>query len=106
MHNPYLAFDVTAACLGGELFWTYAALVMAETSANNKQRLKGILIGLGILIVFNFFRITLSIYVEWATGFRVHTLFYFFNMVFVLLVWMRWLRTLKPKTMFSTRVKS
>jgi exosortase/archaeosortase family protein len=98
LQNPYLAFDITSACLGGELFWTFAALVLAETSASNKQRLIGILIGLSILILFNFFRIVLSIYVEWLTDFRVHTLFYFFNMVFVLLVWAGWLRTLKPQT--------
>ena len=96
LQNPYLAFDVTAACLGGELFWTYTALVLAETSASHRQRLLGILIGLGVLLAFNFFRITTSIYVEWLTGFHVHNLFYFFNMVFVLLIWAVWLRTLKP----------
>jgi exosortase/archaeosortase family protein len=97
LQNPYLAFDVTAACLGGELFWTYTALVLAETTVNNKQRVRGILIGLSILIIFNFFRIVMGIYVEWLTDFRVHTLFYFFNMVFVLLVWVGWLRTLRHK---------
>lgn len=97
LQNPYLAFDITAACLGGELFWTYTALVLAETTANNKQRMRGILIGLSILIIFNFFRIVMSIYVEWLTDFRVHTLFYFFNMAFVLLVWVGWLRTMKPQ---------
>jgi exosortase/archaeosortase family protein len=97
LQNPYLVFDVTAACLGGELFWTYTALVLAETSASNKQRLRGILIGLSILVAFNFFRIVMSIYVEWLTDFRVHTLFYFFNMIFVLLVWAGWLRTIKPR---------
>jgi len=98
LQNPYLAFDITSACLGGELFWTYTALVLAETTASNKQRLRGIFIGLAILLAFNFLRIVLSIYLEWLTGFRVHTLFYFFNMVFVLLVWLGWLGTLKPKT--------
>lgn len=98
LQNPYLVFNITAACLGGELFWTYIALVLAETSANKKQRLRGIFIGLSILIVFNLFRIIMSIYVEWLTGYRVHNLFYFFNMVFVLLVWAGWLRTLKPQT--------
>lgn len=97
LQNPYLTFDITSACLGGELFWTYIALVLAETSASNKQRLRGIVIGLGILIIFNFLRIILSIYLEWLTGFRVHTIFYFLNMVFVLLVWLGWLRTLKPR---------
>ena len=97
LQNPYLVFDVTAACLGGELFWTYTALVLAETSASNKQRLRGILIGLSILVIFNFFRIVMSIYVEWLTDFRVHTLFYFFNMIFVLLVWAGWLRIIKPR---------
>jgi exosortase/archaeosortase family protein len=98
LQNPYLTFDITTACLGGELFWTFTALVLAETSASNKQRLRGILIGLSILIVFNFFRIIMSIYAEWLTDFHVHTLFYFFNMIFVLLVWVGWLRTLKPQT--------
>ena len=97
LQNPYLTFDITTACLGGELFWTFTALVLAETSASNKQRLRGILIGLSILIIFNFFRIVMSIYVEWLTDFRVHTLFYFFNMAFVLLVWVGWLRIIRRR---------
>ena len=96
LQNPPLSFDVSAPCLGGLLFWTYLALVLAETSASNKQRLLGILIGLGILILFNFFRITISVYVEWRNGFSIHNLFYVFNMIFVLLVWAGWLRALKP----------
>ena len=95
LQNPYLSFDITASCLGGELFWTYAALVLAETTATSKKRMKGILIGLVILIAFNFFRITLSIYLEWLTNFHVHDLFYGFNMIIVLLIWAGWLWTLR-----------
>jgi len=97
MENPYLAFDINVACLGGMLFWIYTALVLAEPKVSTKQRLAGILIGLSILLLFNLFRITLSIYLEWSTGTYVHDYFYLFNIVFVLLVWAGWLRTLKPK---------
>jgi exosortase/archaeosortase family protein len=97
LQNPYLAFDITAACLGGLLLWTYIALVLAEPTASNRQRVDGILKGLALLLAFNFFRITLSIYIEWRTGFRIHDLFYFFNMLFVLLIWAGWLRTLKSQ---------
>ena len=97
LQNPYLPFDITAACLGGLLLWTYIALVLAEPTASNRQRIDGILKGLAILLAFNFFRIVLSIYLEWQTGFRVHNLFYFFNMLFVLLIWAGWLRTLKSQ---------
>jgi exosortase/archaeosortase family protein len=95
LQSPYLSFDITASCLGGELFWTYTALVIAETTATNKQRVTGILVGLAILLVFNFFRITLSIYLEWLTGSHVHDYFYLFNMIFVLIVWAGWLWTLR-----------
>jgi len=102
LHSPYLSFDITASCLGGELFWTYAALVLAETTATNKQHLKGILVGLAILITFNFIRITLSIYLEWSTGSNVHDYFYLFNMIFVLLIWAGWLRTLRsPRRQYT-----
>ena len=97
MQNPNLAFNVDHGCLGCLLFWIYAALVLAESNASRKQRIAGILIGLGILVVFNFFRITLSVYLEWSTGAHVHAYFYLFNIVFVLLLWAGWLRTLKPK---------
>ena len=97
LQNPSLSFDVTASCLGGLLFWTYIALVLAVTSVSNRQRLWGMLIGLSILILFNFFRITLSVYLEWLTGFSVHNLLYSFNMIVVILVWAGWLRTLKPR---------
>lgn len=95
--NPNLAFNVDNACLGHLLFLIYAALVLAESNASRKQRIAGILIGLGILVVFNFFRITLSVYLEWSTGAYVHGYFYLFNIVFVLLLWAGWLKTLKPK---------
>jgi exosortase/archaeosortase family protein len=98
LSNPSLNFDITVGCLGGELFWTYVALVLAETTATNRQRILGIIIGLGVLALFNFIRITLSIYLEWRTGFRVHDIFYLINTIFVLLVWVVWLRTLKSRT--------
>lgn len=97
LQNPDFAFSINVACLGGMLFWIYTALVVAEPNASTKQRLAGILIGLSILLLFNFFRITLSIYLEWATQVHVHDFFYLFNIVFVLLLWAGWLRTLKPK---------
>jgi exosortase/archaeosortase family protein len=95
LQNPSLSFDITVGCLGGELFWSYVALVLAETTASNRQRILGIIVGLAILLAFNFFRITLSVYLEWRTGFHVHDVFYLFNTIFVLLVWVVWLWTLK-----------
>jgi len=97
LQNPFLTFDVEVACLGGVLFWAYIALVVAEFKATRKQRLVGIFAGLAILLAFNFFRITLSIYLEWRTGVYVHDYFYLLNMVFVLLVWAGWLRTLRRR---------
>jgi exosortase/archaeosortase family protein len=96
LQNPSLSFDITVGCLGGELFWTYVALVVAETNASNRQRILGIIVGLAVLLAYNFFRIILSVYLEWRTGFNVHDMFYIFSMIFVLLVWVLWLRTLKP----------
>lgn len=97
LQNPYLSFDITASCLGGLLLWTYIGLVFAEPTAIGRQKINGIFIGLAILLAFNLFRITLSIYLEWRTGFRVHDIFYFFNILFVLLIWAGWLRTLKTQ---------
>ena len=97
MEDPYLAFGIDVACLGGILLWIYTALVLAERKASAKQRLAGILVGLVILLVFNFFRITWSVYLEWSTGVHVHDYFYLFNIVIVLLIWAGWMRTLKPK---------
>jgi len=97
LQNPSLAFSIDAACLGTMLLWVYAALVLAEPRASDEQRIRGILIGFAILLGFNFLRITLSIYLEWLTSVRVHDFFYLFNMVFVLLVWAGWLRTLRRK---------
>jgi exosortase/archaeosortase family protein len=97
LQNPSLAFNIDVACLGGLLLWVYTALVLAESKATLKQRLAGILAGLAILLGFNIFRITLSIYLEWATGVYVHNYFYIFNMVFVLLVWAGWLRISRAK---------
>ena len=95
LQNPSLAFSIDAACLGTMLLWVYVALVLAEPNASDKQRIRGIFIGFGILLAFNFLRITLSIYLEWLTSTRIHVFFYLFNMVFVLLVWAGWLRTLR-----------
>ena len=92
-----LSFNIGTGCLGGELFCTFVALVFAETTATRKQRLAGIVIGIAILLAFNFFRISLSIYLQGLTGFNVHNLFYFFNMIFVLLVWIGWLWTIRHK---------
>ena len=97
LRNPFLVFDVEVACLGGVLFWVYIALVLAESKATGKQRLTGILAGAAVLLAFNFFRITLSIYLEWRTGVYVHDYFYLLNMVFVLLLWALWLRTLRRR---------
>ena len=89
-------FDITVARLGGLLFWVYLALVVAESGATRKQRLKGILIGLAVLFSFNLSRIVLSVYLEGSTGLGVHDYFYVVNMVVVLAVWAGWMRTLKP----------
>jgi len=97
VENPTLLFSVDPACLGGMLFSAYIALVLAELRATNRQLLAGILIGLLILLGFNFFRITLSIYLEWRTGVHVHDYFYVFNIVIVLVVWAGWQRTLGPR---------
>ena len=98
LQNPLLIFSVDAACLGGLLFWAYIALVLAESRATARQRIIGLLIGLAILLGFNFFRITLSIYLEWLTEVHVHDYFYVVNMIVVLIVWAGWLRILKPGT--------
>lgn len=98
--TPSAAFDITVACLGGVLFWVYLALVFAEPRVSGRQRLKGVLMGLGILFAFNIFRICISIYLEGSTGLPVHDWFYVVNMLVVLLVWAVWARTLRtgPKT--------
>lgn len=96
--GPVQLFDVTAACVGGVLFWVYLALVSAETRASRRQRLKGIFIGLAILFAFNVFRISASVYLEGVAGLRVHDYFYLVNIVAVLLVWAGWLRSLKGRS--------
>lgn len=98
VRDPFLLFSIDASCLGGLLFWSYIALVLAESRASNKQRTVGLLIGLAILVGFNYFRIVWSIYLEWLTDVHVHDYFYFVNMLVVLLVWAGWLRTLGPRT--------
>lgn len=97
VQEPWLIFKIDAACLGGLLFWAYFALVLAEPKATSRQRMVGLVAGTVGLIVFNLFRIFISIYVESRTGVNVHNYFYLFNMVFVLLIWAGWLWTLKPK---------
>jgi len=106
LHEPLLVFSVDAACLGGMLLWAYIGLVFAESRATGKQRLAGIALGLVILLGFNFFRIVWSIYLEWLTDVHVHDYFYIVNMAFVLLVWMGWLRTLKPNSLSSVKPSS
>ena len=91
----YIVFKIDVACLGGLLFWAYMALVLAEPRATLRQRLVGLGMGLVGLIVFNLFRISISVYLEWRTGVNVHNYFYLFNMVFVLLLWAGWVRSLK-----------
>ena len=90
-----LTFVVSPDCLGGLLVWAYLAMVLAQPGATKRQRLWGVIVGSAIIVVFNILRITLSVYVEGRTGFNVHTYFYLFNMVFVLLVWAGWMRTLR-----------
>jgi len=97
LQNPSLSFDIGWGCLGGELFWCYIALLFAETKATRKQHLMGIMVGLAILLAFNFIRITLSIYIEAATGFNIHYLFYYINIFFVMLVWLGWLWTIRRR---------
>jgi len=48
-------------------------------------------------LAFNIFRMALSLYLQELTGVYVHDYFYFFNIVFVLLVWAVWTRTLRVK---------
>jgi len=97
LQKPYLAFDVTEACLGGILLWAYASLVLVEPRASTNQKVVGILVGFAILLAFNFFRIVLSIYLEWLARAHVHDYFYLFNIVFVILVWAGWLWTTKSR---------
>ena len=97
LQSSSLSFDIGWGCLGGELFWCYIALVFADNAATMKQRLMGIIVGLAILLAFNFFRITLSIYIEGLTGFNAHYIFYYLNIFFVMLVWLGWLRTIRRR---------
>ena len=98
VQEPLLIFQIDVACLGGLLFWACMALALAEPRATPRQRLIGLGMGLVGLVVFNLFRIFISIYIEWRTGVNVHNYFYLFNMVFVLLLWAGWVWTLKPRT--------
>ena len=95
--NPPLMFDVTVACLGGMLYWVFIGLVWAEARTTRRQRLLAILAGVALLIGFNLFRITFSVYLEWRTGAYVHDYFYALNMLFVLLLWAGWQWTLRPR---------
>ncbi len=95
--GPFIVFDVTPACLGGLLLSAYAALVLAESKANRRQRTNGIVIGFAAIMGFNFFRIASSVYVQWLTEVRIHDYFYIVNMLVVLVVWAGWVRTLRPR---------
>ena len=97
VQEPQIVFQIDAACLGGLLFWAYIALILAEPRAAARQRLIGLGMGVFGLLVFNLFRIFISIYIESRTGVNVHNYFYLFNMVFVLLLWAGWVRSLKPR---------
>ena len=97
MQSPSIAFDVDVACLGGILLWSYTALLFAEPTATRKQRFLGLAVGCATLIAFNLFRIAMSIYVEWSTGFSIHNYFYLINMLFVLCIWGTWLRTIRAR---------
>ena len=103
VQEPQSVFRIDVACLGGILFWAYIALVLAEPRATVRQRLIGLGAGLIGLLVFNLFRIFISIYIDSKTGVNVHNYFYLFNMVFVLLLWAGWVRTLKPRPARVTR---
>lgn len=103
LNDPVLTFDITIACLGGVLFWVYSGLVLAESDVTRRQRLIDLVVGLAILAIFNLFRITIGIYLEWRTGVNVHNYFYLFNMLFVLLVWALWVRTLKPRAILADK---
>jgi exosortase/archaeosortase family protein len=99
-----IAFDITTPCLGGVLFLTYIALVFAQPSVTRGQRLAGLFGGLVVLSLFNIGRIAFTVYVEGSTGGYVHNLFYYFNMVVVVLVWAGWVRTFKPAAATPVRV--
>ena len=103
VEDPYIVFNIDAACLGGLLLWAYVALVLAESRANARQRATGICIGIAMLLGFNLFRITSSVYLQWLTEVRVHDYFYMVNMLVVLLVWAGWIRTLKPRRPTAAR---
>lgn len=103
---PSILFKIDVACLGGLLFWAYIALVVAETRATRRQRLIGLGTGLAGLLVFNLFRIFISIYIESKTGVNVHNYFYLVNMVVVLLLWAGWVWTLKPKSVRVIQTRS
>ncbi len=92
-----VVFDIDVGCLGGILFWSYTALVLAEPVATGKQRLAGLAAGCAALLAFNLLRISLSIWVEWSTGVNIHNYFYLLNMVFVLCAWAVWLRLVRPR---------
>ena len=91
LENDPIATDVSVACLGGVLFWVYFALVLAPSDPTPWQRLIGLALGVGAILLFNVLRITLSIHLQHANGLDVHDYFYLVNMVFVLLVWVGWL---------------
>lgn len=92
-----IAFDITIPCLGIVLFITYIALVFAQPGVTRRERLTGLVLGLGALSVFNICRIAFTCYVEASTGGYVHNIFYYFNMAFVVVIWAGWVWSLKPR---------
>jgi exosortase/archaeosortase family protein len=97
LQNPSFAANITSGCVGGVAFWVFVGLVVATPGASLKQRLASISVGLVLLLLYNLTRMTASIYFEWANGVAVHDYFYVFNLIFILIIWAVWLRTLKPK---------
>jgi exosortase/archaeosortase family protein len=96
VQEPFIVFNIDAACLGGLLLWAYVALVLAESRASRRQRATGVAVGIAVLVAFNFLRVLLSVYLQWLTEVNIHDYFYLVNMLVVLVVWAGWLRTLKP----------
>ena len=91
-----LVADIAEPCLGGILLWLYAALILAVPDVTHKQRILGIFFGFAIIMTFNVVRIAFSIHLEYITGAYVHDYFYYFNIAFVMLVWIGWLWLIEP----------
>lgn len=91
-----VSFEIDVACLGGILFWSYIAMILAETGATLRQQAVGLAAGCAALAIFNLSRIAASVYVEWHSGVNIHNWFYLLNMAFVLVAWAVWVRAVRP----------